>query len=182
MLPQNEAHQSWKHVESKCCCCLLEILDRNWDKAISLFCRLNCSSFASWKPELRSIHTPTLTTPQRDASLVFCLGMCVCVCVPVCVSGQSHQCKQRKMDKQWQSKHCGQQEGKGERQGGAGRDGWRVWRDNKVTGVTRGIGSERERNERRGQMMEKTGQLRSYELTKLIANKKRGKRAIEEGN
>lgn len=38
-------------------------------------------SFASWKPELGSIHSPTLTTPQRHASLVFCLGMCVCLCV-----------------------------------------------------------------------------------------------------
>lgn len=68
-----------------------------------------------------------------------------------CVSSQSHQRKQRKMDKQWQSKHCGSQEGKGERQGGTARDGWRermvAGRDDKVTKVTRGMESERERNE-----------------------------------
>lgn len=53
-------------------------------------------------------------------------------------------------------------------------------------GVTGGNEREREnvRNERR-RRIEQTGQPRSYELTKLIANKrgkKAGKKAIEKGN
>lgn len=159
------------HAESKCCCCFIEIysIEKEAEQCPAVQTAA-AYSFASWKPELRSIHTPTLTTPQRDASLVFCLGMCVCVPVCVCLV-QTHQRKQRKMDKQWQSKHCGQQEGKGEQQGGTVRDGWRAGRDNKVMGVTRGMESERERNEQREPRTEKTGQLMSYELTKLIGNK-----------
>lgn len=63
----------------------------------------------------------------------------------------------------------------------SGREGQREtdgeWgKTTRSQGVTGGVEGERERNERREQRAGKTGQSRSYELTKLIANKKRGRK------
>lgn len=58
------------------------------------------------------------------------------------------------------------------------RDGWRRGKDGEVMGVTRGMETEKERQTNGGNR----GQSRSYELTKLIANKKTREKAIEEGN
>lgn len=71
----------------------------------------------------------------------------------VCVYGQSHQSKQRKMDKQWQSKHCGRQGEKGtdreEQAETDGEKGMQVGGDSEVTGLTGEIKSRRDRHRER---------------------------------
>lgn len=91
---------------------------------------LSCSSLKLCVMETRARIDPqphVNYTPERFQPCALLRYVCVplSVCC-VCMSGQSHQSKHRKMDKQWQSKHCGGQDGKEEKrrmESGGGRRG-----------------------------------------------------------
>lgn len=108
-------------------------------------------------------------TPERCQPCLLFRYVCACVCVcPVNLISANRE--------KWINNGKANTVADRREKGGTARDGWRGGRDNEVTGVTRGMESERERNEQRERRTEKTGQPRSYEPTKLIANKKRGRK------